>query len=593
METAGYTFTGTWGWRENIAWQGYTGTLPVIEYIDDIGGNLFGDRDIVGRGHRIALMWDVAREIGIGVQIGQFTHEGVTYNTVMVTENYALSGTSIHLTGVAYEDLDLDEFYTPGEGKGGVTVRAVRVSDQAVYTTTTWDSGGYTLAVPQGTYTVTLSWPGGGDLVYDNVVIDEVNVKLDAVTLPAVDTPDLARASDTGRDDEDNITYMDNGSGARKLTFTVGGTVAGATVTLYADGEEIGSATAGDTTTTIVTDGLHDLADGTHAITARQAGAGGIESPDSAGLAIKVDTAAPAVAAWASAADHGGGERLLNVPDDGAFSEPRDGGINMLVVDFLEEVDLSGATAAFSGAAQGGPVNLTGITAAVTRRDPARVQVRFSSALPDVARYLVRLDGMTDVAGNVLAGDNDRIMTALAGDVNADLATDVFDLIGIWDYRGQAAGAGADQTRADVNRDGLVSASDLAAAWDSRGRDASGLGNPAPPAAPQGAHSSDGLPRGVASLDAAGAAASPSEAPQSGASQPPRAQAQGSQSLGIASGGYAFREDPAQDPEPPDGPPQGLGSLGLRASAVMERGASQLDPDLSSGLTDPLTGDSL
>ena len=46
-------------------------------------------------------------------------------------------------------------------------------------------------------------------------------------------------------------------------------TTAGATVTLYADGQPIGSAVAAGPSVTVTTDGTHLLADGRHALTVR------------------------------------------------------------------------------------------------------------------------------------------------------------------------------------------------------------------------------------------------------------------------------------------------------------------------------------
>ena len=104
---------------------------------------------------------------------------------------------------------------------------------------------------------------------------------------------DLLPGSDTGVFDEDNLTNLDNSAAETSLDFAVSGTITGATVTLYADGVAIGSDVATDAVTTITTDGIHDLADGTHAITARQTEPGDTESADSPALAVTVDTVAP------------------------------------------------------------------------------------------------------------------------------------------------------------------------------------------------------------------------------------------------------------------------------------------------------------
>jgi hypothetical protein len=106
--------------------------------------------------------------------------------------------------------------------------------------------------------------------------------------------PDLVAGSDSGSFNNDNLTNLDNSSNAKRLTFDVPGTTAGATVTIYADGVAIGSAVAAGDTTSVTTNGTTDLVDGTRVITARQTLPGLSESPDSASLSITIDTLAPA-----------------------------------------------------------------------------------------------------------------------------------------------------------------------------------------------------------------------------------------------------------------------------------------------------------
>jgi uncharacterized membrane protein len=77
-------------------------------------------------------------------------------------------------------------FYTPGEGIAGMTVTATRVSDGASFSTTTFSSGGYSLRLTPGTYSVKASALGIAPVVYSNVVIGTDNVKRDFV--PGVDT---------------------------------------------------------------------------------------------------------------------------------------------------------------------------------------------------------------------------------------------------------------------------------------------------------------------------------------------------------------------------------------------------------------------
>ena len=67
-------------------------------------------------------------------------------------------------------------------------------------------------------------------------------------------------------------------------------------MTLYADGVPIGSGIANGPNATITTDGATTIADGTHAITARQT-QGGVQSALSDPINVTIDTAGPTVRA--------------------------------------------------------------------------------------------------------------------------------------------------------------------------------------------------------------------------------------------------------------------------------------------------------
>jgi len=112
-------------------------------------------------------------------------------------------------------------------------------------------------------------------------------------------TPVLTTGSDTGIYDDDRITKLDSHDSSTRLTFTVSGTVSGATVRLYLGQTEIGYAVATGTTTDVTTNGTADLSDGEHTITAKQTEPVKFESPASSGLTITVDTTAPTVEAFA------------------------------------------------------------------------------------------------------------------------------------------------------------------------------------------------------------------------------------------------------------------------------------------------------
>lgn len=182
MVVSGYAFTGDWRSGENLAYTGSTGPINLSELTAELHANLFIDTDYPNRGHRINQMKPEYREIGAGVIEGVFSTQGSHYNSAMGTEDFARSGTNVFLTGVAYTDgVVNDDFYTVGEGIGGLTVTAVRGSDNATFTTTTWSSGGYSLALPAGTYTVTTSAASAlsGAVIHSGVVISDQNVKRD------------------------------------------------------------------------------------------------------------------------------------------------------------------------------------------------------------------------------------------------------------------------------------------------------------------------------------------------------------------------------------------------------------------------------
>jgi Ca2+-binding RTX toxin-like protein len=190
MAAAGYAFTGSWAAGENIAYRGSTGPINVNALAAQLHADLFIDTNYPNRGHRTNQMNPAWREVGVGTFQGVFTASGTNFNALIGTEDFAKSGTNVFLTGVAYTDAVVnDDFYTIGEAAAGVVITATRNSDNATFTTTTWSSGGYSLALPAGTYTVTATnGQLGGTVVHSGVVIGTENVKRDF-------RPDMVAAS--------------------------------------------------------------------------------------------------------------------------------------------------------------------------------------------------------------------------------------------------------------------------------------------------------------------------------------------------------------------------------------------------------------
>ena len=171
MRAAGYEFTGSWTWGENIAYQGTTGGLPVTDFVERTYENLFESP-----GHRTNLLGDVFQEVGLGIRTGTF--DG--FNAVMVTQNFARSGQKVFVTGVAYDDGDGDDFYSPGEGRSGLSV-TVEGSGQAPVSSDTSEAGGYQQQVQAGTREVTFSGGGLAAPLSLLVEVEDENIKLDLI----------------------------------------------------------------------------------------------------------------------------------------------------------------------------------------------------------------------------------------------------------------------------------------------------------------------------------------------------------------------------------------------------------------------------
>lgn len=197
MEAAGFSFTPLpWGWAENLSVRGSTGPLPITAtLLEEQHNGLFIDGDVPDRGHRVNLMHAALQQIGIGSRMGSDYDFFSTpdLNAVITTQDFAFVGGDPFLTGVAYNDFDVDSFYTPGIGEAlsGLTVQAFDAgTTNLAGDTTTFGSGGYTLQLAAGNYDVRFVDSLG--MFYDagSVSIGSENVKLDAVNPQFVPEPE-------------------------------------------------------------------------------------------------------------------------------------------------------------------------------------------------------------------------------------------------------------------------------------------------------------------------------------------------------------------------------------------------------------------
>jgi hypothetical protein len=106
-----------------------------------------------GRPHRVNITSSGYREIGVGVAYGTKSNVGPQ----LVTQDFGrLSPSATFATGVAYYDLDGDNFYDSGEGISGVTVN---ISGASYYCQTA-TGGGWAVIIPDAAATRTVTFSG-------------------------------------------------------------------------------------------------------------------------------------------------------------------------------------------------------------------------------------------------------------------------------------------------------------------------------------------------------------------------------------------------------------------------------------------------
>lgn len=160
-----------WTYGENIyaysnsVWYGHVG------FQVDWGAGIGGMQS--PRGHRTSIHNPAFREIGVGTLVG--TNGAI--GPQLVTQDFGLqSNGPIFASGVAYYDLNSNDFYDEGEGIAGLTVNA---SGAAFYSKTAI-GGGWVVPIPTAAATRTVTFSGLGISQNRNLVVsDSTNAKVD------------------------------------------------------------------------------------------------------------------------------------------------------------------------------------------------------------------------------------------------------------------------------------------------------------------------------------------------------------------------------------------------------------------------------
>lgn len=159
-----YTIADDSNQIESLA-AGYGGGDSNYVYAINAVTGLIVDSGVPSLGHRVHLLATSAFTASF-VEAGP----GYGYSAAATYRNYWAFHTGVRsapqarLTGVAYDDANGNTLFDPGEGLAGVTVAAGALS------TVTGASGGYALAVPDGTHVVACS--GGGFAGVATTIVD-------------------------------------------------------------------------------------------------------------------------------------------------------------------------------------------------------------------------------------------------------------------------------------------------------------------------------------------------------------------------------------------------------------------------------------
>lgn len=148
-------------------------------------------------GHRNIMHDPAYKEVGVAVDTGSGTVAGDIIGPQLVAQELGFQhDAQAFLTGVVYYDVNGNNFYDPGEGIGNATITASGAPLSAISAS----SGGYSLPLANGNYSVTIAIPGGESKTSNVTIANETNVKLDfrpAYTPPAVTTATLEAGATT------------------------------------------------------------------------------------------------------------------------------------------------------------------------------------------------------------------------------------------------------------------------------------------------------------------------------------------------------------------------------------------------------------
>lgn len=156
----------------------------ILAVVDAAHKGLFEDFTVPGRGHRSTYMYEMYKEIGIGTATGTDQNaSNQTRDSMYLVQNFGKSSivTNGILTGLAYNDLDSNNFFTPArtpsESITGLTVQA-RQGGITVASVAAFETGGYSLPLAAGLYQIFFRTANATEHSAGTVVMGADNVEL-------------------------------------------------------------------------------------------------------------------------------------------------------------------------------------------------------------------------------------------------------------------------------------------------------------------------------------------------------------------------------------------------------------------------------
>ncbi|MCA9048211.1 MAG: hypothetical protein KDA89_05755 [Planctomycetaceae bacterium] len=169
----GYVLPSHWEDNNNFVESIVAGNIAGWETAVGAMDALIIDEGVVGAGHRrhlLSMSDDNDREVGIGFS----SKSGSNFTNYWAVHLTLSSVADRFLTGVVFNDTNNNNRYDIGEGIGSVSVSA-----GSGLTTTTNPQGGWSIKVPEGSYTVTASGGRFSGTSSVPVTVSDSNVEVD------------------------------------------------------------------------------------------------------------------------------------------------------------------------------------------------------------------------------------------------------------------------------------------------------------------------------------------------------------------------------------------------------------------------------